>query len=125
MKRLLILLSCALLPLAAQARDESKAQIVTMNAKPAECISPVHIYKIDGKNTFVSPQGFELDPGAHTMNGRAAINQGNCPSINARSKSLSIPDLKGEFEAGRTYYVGLDHSSKDRNEWALVVWKVE
>ena len=30
-----------------------------------------------------------------------------------------------EFEAGVTYFVGLDHSSTNRDEWKVVAWKTE
>jgi hypothetical protein len=43
-----------------------------------------------------------------------------------RGKSTyTIPDLEADFEAGKTYYVGLDHSSKNKEEWRLVIWKTE
>ena len=39
--------------------------------------------------------------------------------------ALAVPDLEADFEAGKTYYIGLDHSSKNFNDWRLVIWKVE
>ncbi len=57
------------------------------------------------------------------MNGRANINTTFCTVVWGNQGS-PIPDLEADFEAGKTYYVGLDHSSKNRNEWKLVIWKV-
>lgn len=113
-----------LLAPAAMAWDESKARIVTMIDKPAECMASVAVNQIDGKNTFVSAQGFELDPGRHTLNGRAKIDTRLC-SVVRGNQNTAVPPLEADFEAGKTYFVGMDYSSSNREEWALVVWKVE
>lgn len=39
-----------------------------------------------------------------------------------------MQQLNGPFEfrwRGKTYYIGYDHKSKNRDNWKLVVWKVE
>lgn len=124
-RRLLVgLLALALLPLGATASDEDKAWVVTMTEKPAQCLSSVAIRQIDGREKIVSPQGFAIDPGVHTMSGTAKINTTYCRPIRGY-RSQAVPPLEAEFEAGKVYYVGYDHSSSDRNEWALVIWKVE
>jgi len=101
-----------------------KAQIVTQNERPAQCISRVAITDIDGKLASVPKQGFKLDAGTHSMKGRATLNTSQCPAVRGKSNH-TVPPLEADFEAGKTYYVGLDHSSKNREEWRLVVWKVE
>ena len=111
-------------PLQAVADKVGQAQIITQNERPAQCISRVVITDIDGRLTNVARQGFKLDAGTHSMNGRAIINTSQCPAIRGRS-TYTIPDLEADFEAGKTYYVGLDHSSKNKEEWRLVIWKVE
>lgn len=123
-KLILILLLAALLPSQVIANKSSKAKIVTQNERTAQCISSVVIDEVDGRLSNVAKQGFELNAGTHSMNGRAIINTANCPAIRGRN-SYVVPDLEADFEAGKTYYVGLDHSSKNKEEWRLVVWKTE
>jgi hypothetical protein len=36
-----------------------------------------------------------------------------------------VPALEWQFEPGRTYYVGFDHSSAVVTEWKYVIWKTE
>ena len=122
-KILLIMMSLGLLP-AAAITDRDKALIVTRNEKPAQCLSAVVIGEIDGRETVTSSKGFELEPGTHTMNGHANINTTFCV-VAGSNEGPAVPDLKAEFEAGKTYYIGLDHSSGNRDEWKLVIWKVE
>jgi len=123
-KLTLILLLAALLPAHAIANQGGKARIITQNDRASQCISSVVIDEVDGRLSNVSKQGFELDAGTHSMNGRAIINTANCPAIRGRN-SYVVPDLEADFQAGKTYYVGLDHSSKNKEEWRLVVWKTE
>ena len=119
------LLAClALLPISTLAQEEEKAWVVTMTEKPSQCLSSVAIRQIDGREKIVSPQGFSLEPGLHTMSGTAKINTTYCRPIRGY-RAQSVEPLEAEFEAGKVYYVGYDHSSSDRNEWALVIWKVE
>lgn len=123
-KLIVIILATILLPLQAISEEAGQAQIITQNERPAQCISKVVITEIDGRLSNVSRQGFKLDAGKHSMNGRAIVNTSQCPAIRGRP-SYSIPDLEADFEAGKTYYVGMDHSSKNVEEWRLVIWKVE
>ena len=123
-KMMILVLVFVFFPLQAVADKAGQAQIITQNERPAQCISRVVITDIDGRLTNMARQGFKLDAGTHSMNGRAIINTSQCPAIRGRS-TYTIPDLEADFEAGKTYYVGLDHSSKNKEEWRLVIWKVE
>jgi len=123
-KSLLILIAAALLPAHVLAGSQDKAQIITQNNRAAQCISSVVIDEIDGKLSNVSKQGFKLEAGTHSLSGRALINVANCPAVRGRN-SYVVPDLEADFEAGKTYYVGLDHSSKNKEDWRLVIWKTE
>ena len=125
MKKISLVLFMVLLPAAAMAKDMSKAHIVTMIAKPAQCLSSIAVNQIDGEEKRVHPQGFEIDPGLHTITGRAMIDTTFCRVIRSKQAGTAVPPLTTIFEAGKTYFVGLDHSSKDRAEWRLVIWKVE
>ena len=127
MKAILIsLLTAALiLPAMAWAGDEGKAKIITGHNRAAQCISPIQVRKIDGREAAVQPMGFSLDPGKHTMTGSAKIDTSMCKTVGRGTGRNKIEPLEADFEAGKTYWVGYDHSSKDRNDWKLVIWKVE
>ncbi len=126
MKTLTFVLFCLfLLPLQANAKKTDKAMIVTSVDKAAQCISSVHVLKIDGREARVQRMGFDLEPGKHTLSGKAFINTSFCPTVGRVSNQNHTPPLEAEFEAGKTYWVGLDHSSPDRRDWKYVTWKVK
>lgn len=108
----------------AQAETKAVARIVTQNADPANCISRVAVRTINGKEKFVSPQGFNLEPGKYTLSGTVALDTRFC-KVEPGNSYHSVPPLEAEFEAGKTYYIGFDHSSSKREDWAYVIWKVE
>jgi hypothetical protein len=121
----LSLLSLILLPFAAAAEDAAKAKIVTGTELAAQCISSVHVNNIDGREVKVQSLGFDIDPGTHTMTGRALINTSFCKAVGPGNQRYSVEPLEADFEAGKTYYVGYDHSSSNRKDWKLTIWKVE
>ena len=84
----------------------------------------MHIRQVDGRERQLPANTFELEPGMHSLQGMAKINLTYCRAPNKADKS-SVPPLNAMFEAGKTYNVGLDHSSPDREDWRIVVWKVE
>jgi len=100
------------------------ARIVTQEQPPDECIAPVHIRKIDGEPVEVTPGGFELEPGPHSMNGVAVLDTRFCRPALGRN-SQGVADLQADFEADNTYYVGLDYTDPDAANWKLVIWKTE
>ena len=100
------------------------ARIITMNGQPARCLSPVQIRVVDGERVYVHQNGFDLEPGTHSLNGRAILDTTYCRPIHGRV-SQDMPNLVAEFEAGKTYYIALDHGSRNFNDWRLVIWKVE
>jgi hypothetical protein len=108
-------------PLAA---GEGKARVITSVERAVQCIASISVYEVDGQLANMNSMGFDLEPGRHTMQGRATINSQNCPAMRG-NESRDVPPLEHDFEAGKTYYVGLDHSSRNRAEWRYVVWKVE
>ena len=69
----LFLVAILALPLIGQAASDDKAWIITQVAKPTECISKVAIHKIDGREQRLPPQGFELEPGKHTLTGTVML----------------------------------------------------
>ena len=114
-----------LLPFLLAAENAPKAKIITGTEKAAECISSVHVNNIDGREVKVQALGFDIDPGTHTLTGRALINTSFCKAMGKGSQRNKVEPLEADFEAGKTYFVGYDHSSSNRNDWKLVVWKVE
>ncbi len=102
-----------------------QARIITGNEKPAECISSVHVNTIDGKQVYVQPLGFDIEPGTHTLMARAVVNTSFCAAVGPGTNRDKVEPLEAEFEAGKTYYVGYDHSSANRRDWKLVIWNVE
>lgn len=105
--------------------SSQKARIITGNQRAAECISSVHVNTIDGEQVFVQPLGFEIDPGKHTMTARAKVDISFCTAVGKGTNRDTVEPLEAEFEAGKTYYLGYDHSSSNRRDWKLVIWKVE
>lgn len=123
--RLSLALVLLLLPLAAIAGGKGKVQIITSFNDATACISPVHIRKIDGKEATVQRMGFTLEPGTHTLSGSAVIDISNCPALSTTARTPTAEPLEADFVAGKVYYVGYDHSSRDRDDWKIVIWKVE
>ena len=112
-------------PLTLVADEGGIAKIVTSMSNRAQCISPVHIKRIDGKEVAVNPGGFELEPGRHVMSGSTLIDTSACPVLGRAKPNDNTPPLEADFEAGKTYWVGFDHKSRDRSEWKYVIWKVQ
>lgn len=100
-------------------------RVVTSFNNAAQCISPVQIRKIDGKEATVQRMGFNLEPGQHTLSGSAVIDTSSCLTIGSTTRHATAAPLEAEFELGKVYYVGYDHSSADRDDWKIVIWKVE
>ena len=112
-------------PFQTHADADAKAKIITSANQAAKCISPVQILNIDGSEVKVQHMGFDLDPGKHTMSGRALIDATYCKTVGKSTNRYGTTPLEAEFEAGKSYWVGFDHSSPDRNEWKYVIWKVK
>ena len=108
-----------------ESAESGLAKVITHNGRPADCLAPVAITKIDGQQKFVPAQGFTIEPGVHTLNGRAKIDTTYCKAMRGGNIPGSVPDLEVDFEAGMTYYIGYDHDSLNRDDWKLVVWKIE
>jgi hypothetical protein len=119
------LLTLLLLPLVIQAEDVGQAKIITSGEQPAKCISAVEVNQIDGKEVLVQKLGFSIDAGKHTINARAIVNNSFCKVTGVDTGNDPITPIEYDFEAGKTYYLGYDHSANMRKDWQLVVWKVK
>jgi hypothetical protein len=113
------------LPLSSQLGANDMARVVTSEGRPEECLAPLAVTRIDGEMRAVSAQGFLIEPGVHTINGRATLDVTHCPLGDRNAYIRNSPDLEVEFEAGSTYYIGYYHGGADTGDWKLVVWHIE
>jgi hypothetical protein len=107
------------------AGEDGKVQVITHFSNAAKCISPVAIKKIDGREATVQRMGFWIEPGKHTVSGSALIDTSFCQTIGSNSQRYRPEPLEVDFELGKVYYIGYDHSSSNRKDWKFVVWKIE
>ena len=121
----LLFLTGLAMPFSAFAQAEDVATIITGQNRAAQCISPVHIQRIDGREAAVNRMSFTLEPGQHTISGKALLDTSMCSTLGRGTNQNSAEPLEAEFEAGKTYYVGYDHKSSNRRDWKLLIWKVD
>ena len=112
-------------PVGEDSATSEMAKVVTRAGRPGDCLAALAVNKIDGELRVVPAQGFLIEPGIHSINGRATLDARKCQPIAADQQIGSTADLEVNFEAGRTYYIAYDHKSQNTEEWRLVVWKVE
>jgi len=134
-KLILMMVILANLPVSADLADNNElnnnmanddmVQVVTHGGRPADCLSPIAVNKIDGQQKFVPARGFKIEAGVHTLNGHAILDTTFCKVGRGGNLGGYAPGLEVDFEVGKTYHIGYDHRSKNRDEWKLVVWKVE
>lgn len=113
------------LPLSDEVDAAAMARVVTERGRPAECLAPLAVTRIDGEARAVSAKGFLIEPGVHTINGRATLDLSYCPLPDPRLTIGDTADLEVEFEAGSTYYIGYYYPPDKPGEWKLVVWNIE
>jgi hypothetical protein len=128
----LLLMLLTMLPLSLYAEEEEEtegmARVVTFKENVTTCLAKVQIKTIDGHNRNLPSLGFDIKPGWHTMHGTAQVDLKRCPVKDEHKRSnrdVHVPPLEWLFEAGKVYYVGLDHSSPMRENWRLIVWDVK
>ena len=114
-----------LVPLPTELQLSGMARVVTHIARPAECLAAIAVSKIDGEERAVSAKSFVIEPGIHTINGKATLDTTHCPITDPNLQVGSAPDLEVNFELGSTYYIGYFHKSDNTEEWQLVVWDIE
>jgi hypothetical protein len=101
------------------------ARVLTSMGRPAECLAAIVVNKIDGEERVVSALGFLIEPGVHTINGKAILDMTNCPLIDSNPVINTAEDLEVDFEPGATYHIGYFHAPANTQEWKLVVWHIE
>jgi hypothetical protein len=113
------------LPVSSELATNRMAKVVTFMGRPADCLAPLAVNTIDGKKRTVPARGFLIEPGVHTVNGRATLDLANCPLSDSNLYISSAADLEVDFQPGTTYYLGYQHQSANPEEWQLVVWHIE
>ena len=113
------------MPLSSAATATGMAAVITSEGRPADCIAPVAVTRIDGEARTVSAKGFLIESGVHTINGRAALDLTNCPLSDNKLAIGAVADLEIDFLPGSTYYIGYYHQSTSSLDWKLVVWHME
>lgn len=101
------------------------AKVVTGDSFGEDCLAPVTINTIDGIKQAMPESGFLIEPGFHTVNGRAVLDLSKCRPLDGGLAINRAPDLEVYFEPGNTYYIAYDRSPLSTVEWKLIVWKVE
>lgn len=101
------------------------AMVISDQSRPRDCLAAVAVTRIDGQPQVVSAQGFSIEPGVHTLNGRATLDTTYCDIESDDRQINTAADLEINFEAGSSYYIGYYHKSPIAEERRLVVWKVE
>lgn len=114
-----------LVPLPTELRLAGMARVVTHTGQPAECIAPVTVTRIDGEDVVVSARSFMIEPGTHTLNGKALLDTASCPITDSHFQMEPAEDLEVNFELGYTYYIGYYHNPELPDEWQLVVWNID
>jgi hypothetical protein len=113
------------LPLSSELNGNEMARVVTAKGRPAECLAPLAVTRIDGASRVVPAEGFLIEPGVHFFNGRATLDTTYCPLAGSNPYVGSAADLEVELVAGSTYYIGYYHHPANTFEWKLVVWHIE
>jgi len=112
-------------PLSSAPTANKMARVLTSRGRPADCLAPVSVNRIDGEARVVSAKGFLIEPGIHTINGKAILDITHCPLIDSNLAIGRSADLEVDFKRGGTYYVGYYHAPANTDEWKLVVWHIE
>lgn len=107
----------------AEEGEAPAARIVTGVPGPSACLAPVQVHTIDGEAASVGARGFDLAPGTHSLHAAALLDATKCPP-QAVDGAGPLPPLRADFDAGKTYFIGLDHAAEDVRDWRLVVWKI-
>jgi len=105
--------------------DIVMAKIVTGISRSSDCLASVAINRVDGEGKVVPAGGFLIEPGTHTLNGRAKLDTTYCGPGREGNLAGFAPDLEVNFQASKTYYIGYDYKSENSDEWKLLVWKTE
>jgi len=123
---LLMLGACASGPETSPRVGQRYAIIQTSPGRATEGIFPVEIYNIDGKEINSRRTFHRIEPGKHSLNARAFVDQ---RALRGLSKDLtrgrSHPPLVYNFQSGVRYFIGLKADDTRSKNWQLVVWDQE
>ena len=123
--QLMLILVLVAMAVSAQPVIIEMAKVVTQSGDLDDCLAPVAINQIDGEMRVLPAWGFQIEPGVHSINGHAMLDNTKCHPLSSDLVIGSTPGYAVNFEAGKTYYIAYDHSALNADEWSLVVWKIE
>jgi len=85
------------------------------------------IKNVDGVEKAGALMQVELEPGTHTLSGPAQIDNSFCSRVGVSrgGRKNALQPLTAEFEAGKTYYIGVNHKASRESGWFYEIWKVE
>ena len=107
--------------------QDGVATIITSGQNAAQCISPMLIQNIDGQELAGGRTQVTVAPGKHVINGAGKVNTSFCRKVGVSrgSRSGKTPPLEAEFEADKTYYIGINHKASRESSWYFEIWNVE
>ncbi len=122
---LALLSACATGPDTGPMAGERYALILTDVSRRAERIFPVEIYRIDDQE-IRDPRGQRpIEPGVHTIRARGIVNRDLVPGLTRDLSRGGPQEITVNFQSGYRYFLGLKADSPRREDWELVVWKIE
>jgi len=107
--------------------NEPHGQVITSVDLPGQYLYAVQVYKVDGQEIPRRRGAVWLKPGRHEINAVSdgSVNRGFVPGLRIDRSFPSGKPLVLDVEAGKIYYVALKADDSRRENWELVVWKVE
>jgi hypothetical protein len=119
---------------AADPATATTATVITNEGLSERCILSTVVTAVDGKEVTASDKTdtFEFEPGEHSISGyggadptKCATFTGDNPVAITEGEHIGQSTLKYAFEAGKTYYTGVDVRNADKSTWKLVVWQIK
>lgn len=93
--------------------------------RPAQGLFAVRFVAVDGEEIADRNQGLWLSPGEHKVLAYGNVDRSYVRGVKRDFTWGNYEPLTINVEEGRRYYVAAKADSSRRNEWELVVWKVE
>jgi hypothetical protein len=118
---------------------KTTATVITNEGWSERCILATVVTAVDGKEVTATDKTdvLELEPGEHSISGysisgyggtdptKCATFTGDNPVAIAEGEHIGQSTLKYAFEAGKTYYTGVDARKADKSTWKVVVWQIK
>lgn len=105
--------------------DEAHGVIRGDFSRRSEDIYPIQIRKVDGQEFPGKRNVMYLKPGERTITAFILADGLTSMDIRRGLRNDEPQTLTLEVEAGKTYQVGAKLNRKGREQWTIVLWKVE